>query len=132
MLRALFRVLFGLRDDKAKPSSQPPMAARPSWREAPTRTDTNDLGHGIVATLTYQTGHHGFVQVVGESHYQDALRTLAGRIGSDGVFTARLVPEPDNPHDPRAVAVCVDGDLAKIGHLARDVAKVYHSLVAAR
>src|SRR3954449_10463112 len=131
MLRALFRVVFGQRQDTSQSCSHPSTSQPPSWREAPTRTDTNDLGHGIVATLTYQTGHHGFVQVVGESHYQDALRTLAGRIGSDGVFTARLVPEPDNPHDPRAVAVCVDGDLAKIGHLARDVAKVYHSLVAA-
>jgi hypothetical protein len=51
---------------------------------------------------------------------------LADRLGPDGVFIARLVPEPDNPYDASAVAVCVDGTLAKVGHLARQVAENYH------
>jgi hypothetical protein len=76
--------------------------------------------------MTVTTGHHGFVSVVGESHYQDTLRPLADRLGLDGVFTARLVAEQDNPYDATAVAVCVDSTLAKVGHLARSVAKNYH------
>jgi tetratricopeptide (TPR) repeat protein len=93
---------------------------------------TDDLGNGIAATVTYSTGHHGLVQVVGESHYQDVLRALASRIGSGGVFTARLVPEPLNPHDANAVAVCVEGDLGTVGYLARGVAKSYHAPLARR
>lgn len=131
MLRAFLRVVFGRRDDKSR--SSPSLTSQPPrWREAPTRTLSDDLGNGVVATMTYSTGHHGFVSVVGESHYQDVLRALVSRIGSDGVFTARLVPEPHNPHDAEAVAVCVDGDLAKVGYLARGVAKTYHSPLARR
>ena len=35
------------------------------------------------------------------------------------MLTARVVPEPLNPDDANAVAVCTSDDLAKIGHLAR-------------
>jgi hypothetical protein len=125
MLRAFLRAVFGRRDDK-------PGSPAPRWREAPTRTVSGDLGHGVVATMTFSTGPHGFVAVVGESHNQDVLRALAGKLGSDGVFTARLVPEPHNPHDANAVAICVDGDLAKVGYLAREVAKTYHPILARR
>lgn len=59
------------------------------------------------------------MSVVGESFHQDVLRTLAVRLGSDAVFSARLVPEPLNPHDATAVAVCVNDDLAKIGYRIR-------------
>jgi hypothetical protein len=46
--------------------------------------------------------------VVGESHYQDALRALAGPKRPGGVELRerfRLVPEPDNAYDPDAVVV---------------------------
>ena len=68
--------------------------------------------------MSYRTGHHGFVGVVGESAYQDALR------GLPEVFTAKLVPEPQNPYDSSAVAVMtVDG--RTVGYLARDIAESY-------
>jgi hypothetical protein len=51
-------------------------------------------------------------------------------VGSDGVFRARLVPEPDNPYDSNAIAVCDDESLQKLGHLARGVAKSYHAKIA--
>src|SRR5687768_7993260 len=98
--------LFGQRDGQSKASPSP--TSQPSrWREPPSRTLTDDIGHGVVLKTTFSTGHHGFVSVVVESHYQDALRALAGRLGSDGIFTARLLPEPLNPHD-NVVAVCVN------------------------
>jgi hypothetical protein len=62
-------------------------------------------------------------EVVGESHYQDALAKIAGPKTSAGVdlaVRARLVPEPDNPHDSNAVAIYVQG--LKVGHLPRDMA----------
>ena len=60
------------------------------------------------------------VRVVGTSHYQDALRALTARAGEEEVrreAIAEFVPEPDNPHDPNAIAVHVDGRL--VGYLAR-------------
>jgi HIRAN domain len=125
MLRAIFQAVFGRREEPDS-SPQPQRQESQTWREAPTKTWVDDIGGDLVATVSITTGHHGFVQVVGESHYQDTLRTLAGKLGSEGVFTARLVPEPDNPHDSNAVAVFIeDHSGAKIGYLARQIARSY-------
>jgi hypothetical protein len=110
------------------PPSQAPQS--PEWRAPPTRTLTDNLGDGIVLTTTFATGHHGFIPVVGEGHYQDALRALTDRLGSAGVFSARLVPEPDNAYDANAVRVCVAEDGATVGYLARPIAKTYHASLA--
>jgi len=125
MLRRIFRAVFGRHDQPTSPA-KPGRQEQPAWREAPTKTWVDEIGGGIVATVTVTTGHHGFVQVVGESHYQDSLRALAVKFGSAGVFTARLVPEPDNPHDTNAVAVVIDdpeGD--RVGYLPRPIAQSY-------
>lgn len=53
------------------------------------------------------------VGIVGESNYQSAIASL--REGEH----VQLVPEPDNPHDPRAVSVR-DGEGSTIGYLPRD------------
>ena len=70
-----------------------------------------------------------YMKVVGESHYQDALRVLAQHCvpGVDGrpSFQAAVVPEPDNVHDRHAIAV--HGPTGKIGYLARDDAARYAS-----
>jgi len=62
-------------------------------------------------------------EVVGESQYQDALERLVGgkskrsaQVETVGV----LAPEPENPHDPNAVAVLISG--LAVGYLPRGVA----------
>ncbi len=73
-------------------------------------------------------GSHGFVAVVGESHYQETLRSLSdlfeviGR--TERTFTVKLVPEPTSPFDPNSVVVMTEGG-ATVGHLAREMAKTY-------
>lgn len=72
-------------------------------------------------------------EVVGESYYQDALAEIAGPKTSAGVdldVKARLVPEPDNPTDPQAVAVYIEG--RKVGHLAQDLAAQWVRIQARR
>lgn len=64
-------------------------------------------------------GEYDF-DVVGESFYQDALDEICGGKtdeGHDLECTAILQPEPENPYDPNAVAVYIDG--LKVGHLDR-------------
>ena len=66
------------------------------------------------------------LEVVGESHYQDALWRVAGgrtaeRVRAD--VQVVLLAEPDNPYDPNAIAVLIDG--AKVGYLCRDDAEAY-------
>ena len=67
------------------------------------------------------------LEVVGESHYQDNLRRLTGYRPPDErvrqEIHAVLVAEDDNPHDPGAVAVWIDG--LQVGHLSRENARRY-------
>ena len=66
------------------------------------------------------------LEVVGESHYQDALWQIAGGRRSDrvrhGVY-AILEPEPSNRHDPNAVKVVIGRSC--VGYLAREDAAAY-------
>jgi hypothetical protein len=72
----------------------------------------------------------GYCAVVGESHYQEALRATSRScsIGRDSrpTFTAVLVPEPDNPYDSNAVAV--HSSVGKLGHLSRESAAEYREV----
>lgn len=66
------------------------------------------------------------LEVVGESHYQDALWRVVGARTTDRVraeVEAVLVAESDNVYDPNAISVWIDG--MKIGYLSRDDAEVY-------
>jgi hypothetical protein len=61
------------------------------------------------------------VRVVGTSHYQDALLEVSGRTGDEEIRVEKIalfVPEPDNPHDPNAIAMLIDGHL--VGYLSRE------------
>ena len=60
------------------------------------------------------------VDVVGESHYQPAIRAACNwKPGADTLFdcVAELVPEPTNPYDRNAIKVTIDGTC--VGHLSR-------------
>lgn len=69
--------------------------------------------------------------IVGESHYQDALSRIAGPKTEEGVewyCEAELRPEPSNPHDRNAVAVMIQG--LKVGYLAREDAMAWKRALA--
>ena len=63
--------------------------------------------------------------IVGVTFYQEAMQRIFDASGSISATTrpAKLVPEPDNPHDKNAVAVEVKGE--RIGHLKREDAAQY-------
>jgi hypothetical protein len=66
------------------------------------------------------------LEVVGESHYQDALWRAVGRRSTDRVrkeIQAVLVAETDNPYDANAISVWIDGQ--RVGYLAREDAEAY-------
>jgi HIRAN domain-containing protein len=73
------------------------------------------------------------ISVVGVSHYQEALWAAAGAEDTGrpvGVeTTAELVPEPENPHDPRAVKVLIGG--RHVGYLSRRHARRYRRQIRA-
>ena len=75
-------------------------------------------GRGVLAA----DGQFAF-NVVGTSFHQLALEYLSGKRTPNGVhryYAAVLMPQPNNPHDRKAVAVMIH-DL-EVGHLERDVA----------
>ena len=71
------------------------------------------------------------VEVVGESWRQDALELIGGGRGPSGVrnvdHVAGLLPEPDNPADPQAIAVQIDARL--VGYLNHEDARAYRPVI---
>jgi hypothetical protein len=76
-------------------------------------------------TATLYTGNDT-LEVVGESHYQEALwRSVGGRTDEPvrHEVYAVLLPDPGNEYDPHAIEVRLDG--ARVGYLSREDAVVY-------
>jgi len=66
------------------------------------------------------------VEVVGESHYQQALERICGgrtRNGVEKYVTAQLVLEDSNRYDRMAVRVDIEGQT--VGYLSRENAREY-------
>jgi hypothetical protein len=73
---------------------------------------------------------HRDLPLAGTSHRQDVLSRIAGdrlRRGEHVAFTALIVPEPDNPHDPNAIAVAAAGH-GPIGYFGRRDALRYKAM----
>ena len=75
------------------------------------------------------------LRVVGVSHYQDALEAAAGPKRAGGVELRTrfaLAAEPENPHDPAAIAVRLeDAGGERVGYLPREEAARYGRLMEA-
>ena len=66
------------------------------------------------------------LEIVGESHYVNNFKTIAGTIPEGGLkrkVEARLILEDENPYDKNAVRVEVNG--LKVGYLSREIAPIY-------
>ncbi|WP_157788663.1 HIRAN domain-containing protein [Pseudomonas fluorescens] len=110
-----------------KPPAEP-VAAEPKKRRAKKASPVKAALPPLTGRIT--GGHTCAFDVVGESHYQPALRKLRnGRhMATDNDFVADIVAEPDNPHDPNACAVYIEG--LKVGYLPRDAAADFHQQIA--
>jgi hypothetical protein len=113
MWRALHAAIFGpSAENRPNPKTDPLDGPPAPWR-------TRDAP---------RNGAHGFVAVVGESHYQEKLRALSDAFETlrrdERTFTATLKPEPANAFDTNAVAVTTD-DGTTIGYLAREMAVTF-------
>jgi len=93
-------------------------------RPAPTPAPT--LVEAVPAAASVLLGGRHDLEVVGESHYQDALWRVVGGRTTERVRVetqAMLVREPDNPHDANAISVRING--STVGYLCRDDARSY-------
>ena len=74
----------------------------------------------------------GEQEIVGESHYQDAIERVVGPKTRDGHaddVVAYLVPEPENPHSTTGKAVRVELRGEKVGYLPRGADVAWQPLV---
>lgn len=72
-------------------------------------------------------------EVVGESHYQGALQSLAGDHGNrspDKECQAVIIPEDNNRYDKNAIRIDIDG--RTIGYLSRDDAPRFRRRLGAK
>lgn len=111
----------------AKPPADP-VAAESKKKRAKKATPVEADLPPLTGKIT--GGHACAFDVVGESHYQPALRKLRnGRhMATDNDFVADIVAEPENPYDHNACAVYIEG--SKVGYLPRDAAADFHQQVA--
>jgi DNA-directed RNA polymerase subunit RPC12/RpoP len=148
----LFRLLIGVKTKKTEaPAAAPafqPATATEAFREQSNSPDTRGL------TRIESQNHRGryyysnpmptwlpdypeiegdgisfAYEVAGTSHYQEALRQIVGGRRDASIYCrviAMLSPESDNPHDPRAIAVRIEGE--KIGYIkATDTDRFHES-----
>jgi hypothetical protein len=70
-------------------------------------------------------------EIVGESHYQDALEEICGGHTEDGhnkIVQAALIHEDANPHDNQAIRI--DIQRSTVGYLSRRNAREYRKKLA--
>ncbi len=83
-----------------------------------------------IANITNGPGTYT-VDVVGESHYQEALESICGGRNEDSrrlEVEAFLVPENDNPHDSNAVRIYIQDQT--VGYLDRETARSFRKMMA--
>lgn len=105
------------------------ISARPPPQDGAARAPPAPAGDA--AAVIVGDGKFAF-PVVGESHHEAMLERLAGGRTKDGVHIAcavLLLPQPDNPYDPDAVAAFIRGH--EVGFLARNVAGEFLQALAA-
>ena len=104
-----------------------------TWRTGDTSTSEMRVGGVLVMTASVSISPGpGFVGVVGESHYQDALqRARESRPGEgEPVFMATLAREPQNTYDANAVAVVIE-PFGTVGYISREIARKFAPLIDA-
>jgi hypothetical protein len=124
---------------EAEAKERPSRAARESPQEPVADPEPASPPDDRVGTTIEFPSTGSFpMAVVGESRRQATLRSLAGNRLSKGeavIFTAAIVPEPNNSFDPNAVAVYVQGG-GPVGYLSREDAVEYkpvtEALIAAK
>jgi hypothetical protein len=70
------------------------------------------------------------IDIVGESHYQNALDAICGGKTPDGhnlIVQAALIQENNNPHDNKAIRIDIEG--MTVGYFNRSLAREYRKRI---
>ena len=74
---------------------------------------------------------------IGTTHHldaQEALRKVSKLMKEGQEVPVRLIPEPDNQYDSKAIAFkcCLDGNWIRIGYVVRDALDYVHAAISAK
>ena len=108
----ILRRLFGADEERGAVQARQPSR---SWTDSIAYFDRYVIHAG---------GHD--LEIVGESNYQEALWRVVGGQSTERVrfdVSAVVATEPDNPYDPNAISVWIDGN--KVGYFCREDAQAY-------
>ena len=122
---AVWRAAMTPRPEPARPAATPKVARRKAVKAPPKAR--RGVGLALLNPLSTCSA-----DIRGESHAQAALAEICGgyaRHGHDLACEAQLTPEPDNDHDPGAVAVMIQGH--RVGYLPAERAASYLARLAA-
>jgi hypothetical protein len=122
VLRSLFR-----RPRSAEPSGVRSESAAAGAAPVASAYIETPAGPVAVAILP-GTGRGYFLEVVGESFYHEQLREVWAEMRPERELSVRLTAEPQNPHDPNAVAIQTFAGIT-LGHLGREDAARYQQLI---
>lgn len=131
----LYAAIFGAPTRAAPPvPAVAPAKARRAWVPGPPKhaVKRSALPIGDATHHDCGSGSGFMIGIVGESYRQAALHALDhGRLrrGVRVTLTASLIPEPENPYDPQAIRVDIEG--AHVGYLSRADAVWYQPVFAA-
>ena len=106
---------------------------KPTPTPTPTPTTVWENTSHTLSTTEYHwpaLGNYDF-DVVGESHYQEAISRIADNHETESEnteCTAELVPEDSNQHDSKAIAVRISGNI--VGYLSREDARSFRRRLA--
>ena len=96
--------------------------------QSPSKTSSRKVPPEAAAGATHHwKGSHFDFEIVGESHYQAQISTIAKR--GDSHLTASLVLDPSNPYDNLAVRVDIGGQT--VGYLSRKDARSFRRRLGA-
>jgi len=101
--------------------------------EANSSATTNEKDDASSTMFSWPANGNFLFDIVGESHYQPAIKSLAGNHGDHepNVYCeAILTPDDNNAHDEKAVIVKIDG--WTVGHLSREDARSFRRRLAAK
>lgn len=120
ILSLLFKGIAGASKGYNQSATKRKRVAAPQQRATTTVTITPQHHWPAHEDYDFET------EVVGESNYQNHLKTLAGDHGKDAAAVdalAVLMPEPTNPYDKDAVCIYIAGKT--VGYLPKDDAKTF-------
>ena len=116
-------ILSWLRSDtgKTKPREELTFVSRADFDKR-----REELGYDTQIKVTLPGPDTYSFDIVGESHYQKALKAICGERTADGAnhkVIAVLILDDDNPYDSKAVRVDISGET--VGHLSKKFAREY-------